>query len=311
MAEAEQNETWVDSIEDEGLKESLGKFEDQGKFFEAIGYKVPEPSEPTDWRDGLSEDLKKTADRFTSRDEAVRALESFRKRESQVRVPGKDPTEEEVSAYRKAIGIPEKAEDYEFPQLPEGQELTDGVKAEREEWSKLLHTEGISNKQAAALFKQAGEIDKREKASQIEADKDFAKTSEEELRSEWKGDDYDKNTTLANRAYAEIANRAGLSSEELGKIETKDGRLLMDRPEMLKIFAVIGREMSEGTLGPALSETERDTVDDTIRDVQKQIDEAQGAQDSKRANKLYQKKMALIEKRDGNQPIVGANGRAA
>ena len=54
-----------------------------------------------DWRSDLPEDLRKTAERFASKADAVRAIESFRKRESQVRVPGKDATDDEKAAYRK------------------------------------------------------------------------------------------------------------------------------------------------------------------------------------------------------------------
>jgi len=83
------DEAWVDSIEDEGLKESLGQFESQEKLFDAIGYKAPEP-EKENWSEGWDEELKNTADRFSSREDAVRAVQDLRKRDSQVRVPGKD-----------------------------------------------------------------------------------------------------------------------------------------------------------------------------------------------------------------------------
>ena len=144
-------------------------------------------------------------------------------------------------------------------------------------------------------------------ATLVEADKVFAKSQETDLRSEWK-DDYDKNKTLANRAFSQIATRAGLNLDSLGKIETKDGRFLMDRAEMLRIFSVIGREMAEGSLGPALSDDERDTVADEVRDVRKQITEAQAAGDSKRADKLYATEQKLLAKM-GNKPIVGSAGR--
>ena len=260
-----------------------------------------------DWRSDLPEDLRKTAERFASKADALRAIESFRKRESQVRVPGKDATPEEISAYRKAVGIPDKAELYEFPELPKGVELTDDIKVSRETWSKRFHELGVSKDAAKALSKLVNEDAEKYQATLVEADKVFAKSQETDLRSEWK-DDYDKNKTLANRAFSQIATRAGLNLESLGKIETKDGRFLMDRAEMLRIFSVIGREMAEGTLGPALSDDERDTVADEVRDVRKQITEAQAAGDSKRADKLYATEQKLLAKM-GNKPIVGSAGR--
>lgn len=265
------------------------------------------PSE--DWRADLPDDLKETANRFTSKADAVRAIIDMRKRESQVRVPGKNATPEEIATYHKAIGIPEKPEMYEFEDLPQGMELTDQVKASRAEWSKQFHALGIPKDAAKALAKFANEQAVRDFTAQVEADKAFAAQQETALRNEWKGDDYERNKTLANRAFSELANRAGLKLDDLTKIETKDGRFLMDRAEIVRMFATIGREMSEGTLGPTLTESEKNTVDDQIRGVRSQIQEAQSAGDSKRANKLYQQEQALLAKKDGNKSIVGSRGR--
>ncbi|HKZ39491.1 MAG TPA: hypothetical protein VJ044_00935 [Candidatus Hodarchaeales archaeon] len=259
-----------------------------------------------DWRSDLPEDLRKTAERFASKADAVRAIESFRKRESQVRVPGKDATDDEKAAYRKAVGIPDKAELYEFSEI-KGQELTDEIKTSRQVWSKRFHELGIPKDTAKNLSKMVNEDALKYQTSQIEADKTFAISQEEALKSEWK-DDFDKNKTFANRAFMQMATRAGLNMEDLSKIETKDGRFLMDRAEMLRIFSVIGREMSEGTLGPALSEDERETVADEVRDIRKQISEAQESGNSKRANQLYQKEQKILSKM-GNKSIVGVDGR--
>lgn len=263
-----------------------------------------------DWRSDLPDDLKKTAERFASKEDAVRAIIDFRKRESQVRVPGKDAGDDEIAAYRKAIGIPDKPENYEFTELKEGEELTDELKASREVWGQRFHKMNLPNNTVKALSDYINQDAKDYEKSQVEADKAFATSQEEALRSEWKGDDYDKNKTLANRAFNELANRAGINVDDLRNIETKDGRFLMDRAEMLRIFAPVGREMAEGTLGPALSETEQDSVDDEIRDVRKQIETAKAEGDSKRANKLFQKEQALITKKDGNKTVVGSGGRA-
>src|SRR5687767_6715160 len=105
---------------------------------------APAPAASDDWRSDLPDDLKETANRFTSKADAVRAIIDMRKRESQVRVPGKDATPDQIAAYHKAIGVPEKPELYEFPDLPEGLELTDQVKESRAEWGKRFHSLGIN-----------------------------------------------------------------------------------------------------------------------------------------------------------------------
>jgi DNA repair exonuclease SbcCD nuclease subunit len=262
-----------------------------------------------DWTADLPDDLKETGKRFTSKADAVRAINDFRKRESQVRVPGKNASPEEIAAYHKAIGIPEKPEEYEFPDMPEGLELSEQVKESRAEWGKRFQKLGIPKEAAKELSKLANEDALQELVAQKKADEDFVASQEAALRSEWKGEEYDRNKTLANRAFTELANRTGLKLEDLTQIETKDGRFLMDRAEIVRMFAAIGREMSEGSVGPSLTDSEKDTVDDQIRGVRQQVAEAQSVGDSKRANKLYQQEQALIAKREGSKAIVGARGR--
>lgn len=262
-----------------------------------------------DWTADLPDDLKETGKRFTSKADAVRAINDFRKRESQVRVPGKNASPEEIAAYHKAIGIPEKPEDYEFPDLPEGLELTDQIKEARAAWGKRFQSLNIPKEAAKELSRLANEDAIRDLTAQKAADKAFAESQEAALRNEWKGEEYERNKTLANRAFEELANRTGLKIEDLARIETKDGRFLMDRAEMVRMFAAIGREMAEGSIGPTLTDSEKDTIDDQIRGIRQQVADAQSSGDSKRANKLYQQEQALIAKRAGNKPIVGARGR--
>lgn len=294
---------WAAGISDEGLKGVAGKYENQDAFLKAAGYEAPKPTGA--W-DGIPDDLKEIADRFTSPAEALRAVRDLRKRESQVRLPGKDATEEEKSAYLKAIGVPESPTDYEFPE--EG-DVTDAIKASHEAWGKRFIELGVPKDTAKQLANMLQEDVDVQLAAEVEADKEFAKSQEDALKAEWKGEQYGINMTLAGRAVTELANRAGLNVEELKKIETKDGRFLLDRADMLKLFAPVGREMAEGTLGPAISEGERETIEDQLRGLREKQTEAQGRGDSKRANQLYQREQALLAKLSGNRPVVGVGGR--
>lgn len=298
---------WIGEVQDADLKTALSKFDTEQKFLDALGFELT--TDTGDWREGLPEELKPVAERFTSTEDIVRAVVAFQKREGQVRVPGKDATDTERTAYQKAVGVPESPTGYEFPALPEGEELTDQVKTSRETWAKRFHALDVPKDMAKALIAAVGEDAEAQTAADISADNAFAKTQEDALRTEWKGDEYEKNVTLAGRAFAEISNRSGLKSDDLKKIETKDGRFLMDRPEIIKLFAVVGREMAEGTLGPALTDAERNTLDEELVDIRKQTAEAQQDGDSKRANMLYQREQALIAKKQGNKPVVGAAGR--
>lgn len=301
---------WASSIKDEGLRGTLSKFESQDKLFEAIGYK-PEVK-TIDWREQIKDDdAKKFAESSTDVTHLVkRALDMRTKLSNAIVRPGKNASPEEVSAYRKALGIPEKHEEYEFPEVP-ADKLTPEVKEARAAWSKRFHDLQIPKEVAKNLLQMVGEDSAKHLEDQVKADKAYADKSEAALRSEWKGDEFDKNKNMADRAFKELASRAGLPVDALTKLETKDGRFLMDRPELVKLFAVVGREMAEGTMGPTLTESEAETIDGQIKDIRTKQAEAQASGDSKLANTLYQKEQALIARRSGSKPIVGAQGRAA
>lgn len=303
--------SWAAGIKDEGLRGSLSQFESQDKLFEAIGYKPPEPK-VIDWREQIKDDdAKKFAEGSTDVNHLVkRALDMRTKLSSAIVRPGKNATPEEQATYRKAMGIPDTHEGYEFPELP-AEELTDAVKAERSTWAKRFHDLQIPKETAKLLLQFVGADSAKYLEDQVKADKAFADKAEAALRSEWKGEEYEKNKNMANRAFTELASRAGIAVDFLTKIETKDGRFLMDRPELVKLFAVVGREMAEGSLGPSLSETEVESIDGQINDLRKQQAEAQASGNSKLANELYKKEQAAIARRNGNQGIVGARGRAA
>jgi len=298
---------WASGIEDESLRGTMSKYESQEAALAAIGYKAPEPTE-TDWREGLPDDLRKTADRFTSKEDAIRAIGDLRKRESQVRVPGKDASEDEVKAYHKAVGVPETPEGYEWPDL--GEEVTEAQQASRDAWSQKLHEKNVPRETAKELAAFMLEEQQAALTAEIEADKVYAQQQDDALKAEWKGEAYEKNDTLANRAFTDMASRAGLNVEELTRIETKDGRFLMDDARMKRIFAIIGKESSEGTIGPTLTSGERETVGEQISELRGKITAAQNAGDSNKANQLYEKEQALIAKLKGNNTVVGSQGRA-
>jgi hypothetical protein len=311
VVDAPEVSEWAQGIENADLKAAVGKFESQEAMLEAVGYKAPEPVEPQEfnWRDAITDpELKEFAERSTDLNHFVGRTKELRSRLSRsIVVPGKDASDEDVIAYQKALGIPATAEDYEFPNVPES-DLTEEVKASRASWAAKFHELGISKPAALALAEARNAEEQQIAEAAVAADKAFAAKQEETLQAEWKGDDYKLNTELANRAFEDMANRAGLSVDELRHIETKDGRFLMDRADIVRMFATVGREMAEGSLGPTMTDAQLETNAEQIRALQTQIREAQDKGDSKLANSLYQKELALQEKA-GNQPVVGAQGR--
>jgi len=306
VEETVETPEWVSSIEDADLKSALSKFESQDKLLETIGYKAPE----FDWKEAITdEDGKAFAKSSTDLNHFVRRALDMRKRESLVRVPGKDATDEEKATYYKAIGVPEDIKGYEFPAIPEEQ-MTPEIQASRNQWAERFHSLNIPKEAATALIQAVAEDSAAAQAAQAKADEDYVKAQEETLKSEWKGDDYDKNIEVAKRAFQNIAERAGLNVNDVLNIEGKDGRSLLGRAEVVKMFATLAKEMGESTFGPMLSESEMETLDDQISELRDKQATAQAKGDSNLANKLYQQEQTLLEKKD-NSPIVGSRGRAA
>lgn len=272
----------------------------------------PKTPPADDWRASIDDEkLRDHAGRFTSPKQLAQAhLDLRTKLSSAIIVPGEKATDEERADYRKKLGIPETPEGYKFPEVPADQ-LTDEVKAERAAWAKFFHDNGVSAKQAEALINQHAAVSKAILDKQKADDEAHAEASEEALRKEWKGDEYDRNRTFANRAFQEVANRAGLNVDELRQMEGKDGRFIFDDPRMVRIFAMIGREMGEGNLGPVVSENSRTQIETQISDTRNAITAAQQKGDSKEANRLYQHEQKLLAQLHGNRPVVGSMGRAA
>ncbi|KKK86982.1 hypothetical protein LCGC14_2757810, partial [marine sediment metagenome] len=92
--------------------------------------------------------------------------------------------------------------------------------------------------------------------------------------------------------------------------ELSNGHLLMDSTFMLRALARIGREMSEGSMD-VMTENERETIDDQVKDVRKRADEAKEEGNTRLANKLFKEEQDLLTKVVGKKPIVGGGGRTA
>lgn len=255
----------------------------------------------------VSEDYKKEAERFTSLDDVFKSLKDLQKREGQIRVPGKDADEKQVKAFRKAIGVPDKPEDYTLPEIPE-EDLTDDIKAWRQDWVKTFHDLGVPKTIGDSLIAKFAEDQVKSLEDQVAEDEKFAAEQDSILAKEWPGKQMDVNKGFANDAARALW---GDDLPEVRKIELKNGRFLLDDARMLRPLAKLGREMQEGTPMGALTGDERDSAESELQEIRDKIKAAQNKGDNKTANKLYQQEQAMIAKMDGARPIVGAQGRAA
>lgn len=111
---------------------------------------------------------------------------------------------QEMDAFYKKLGRPEKAEDYKFDIL-QGQDdkLAKAIAPE-------LFKVGLTQKQANAIYKalETANINDHKRMQEL------ATKEEEDLKNEW-GNDYNKNLLLAQKA----ARIAGVSAEEIDSLQ--------------------------------------------------------------------------------------------
>lgn len=299
---AEEN-TAVDNGESENatppeIDESQVSLDGDAKDKKSNGEDAGAPN----WRDAVAEpDMRKIAERFNTVGDAMKAISDFRKREStSIRVPGDDASDDDKAKFHKAMGVPESAEGYEFV-MPENHEATDGDQAFQTVMADVFLKEAITINQAKALNVAWNELQTQGQAALNRNDKDYADKQDTELREEWR-DDYERNMVAVSRAAKQFL---GSDFEEAKQIETKGGQFLLDHAVIMRMFAKVGREMREGSLGPPMDTSERETIQDQIDALRKQRYAAHDRQDSDTAARLDTQERNLLTKLHGTAPASG------
>lgn len=146
--------------------------------------------------------------------------------------PGDDAKPEEVSAFHKALGVPEKADDYEF-QAAEGVEhdpkMTDWAK-------KTFHTANLTKDQAGIISQAWDGFMTGMVEAQKEASEKAVKEATETLKKEW-GADFDKNLELTKRGWKKFAD----TEFDAFCDETGVG----NHPALVKFIHNVGKAMGE------------------------------------------------------------------
>jgi len=272
---------------------------------------APEEQESVEiesWRDLIEDEkLQKHSERFTSIDALVQAnLESRQKLSKAVVPPGKDADEEDVAAYREALGVPKDVDGYEFP-LPEGMERTDEMMDSEDHWSNIFIDNNIPKATADVLINEfRGEIEKM-MGQKSEADQHYTAQSEADMRKEW-AEDYDKNIIFASRASEALL---GEDFETMRHVETADGRYILDNPVLIRMFAKLGRDMGEGTLGSVATDSEKETLLEQANSYRDKRLDAHAKGNNAEARRWDEKERLILEKIHGSGPIVGANTRTS
>jgi hypothetical protein len=272
---------------------------------------TPEEQESVEiesWRDLIEDEkLQKHAERFTSVDALVQAnLESRQKLSKSIVPPGEGAEEEEVTAYREALGVPNDVDGYDFL-LPEGMERTDQMMDSEDHWANLFLDNNVPKATADVLVNEfRGEIEKMMN-QKTEMDQAYTKQSEADMRKEW-AEDYDKNIIFASRASEALL---GDDFEDARHIETSDGKFILDNPILVRMFAKLGRDMGEGALGSVATEGERETLMEQANTYRDKRKDAYAKGNHAEARKWDEKERLALDKIHGGGAIVGTDTRTS
>ena len=263
------------------------------------------------------EKIKNVLGRMVSLADAGKAIIDLRTEVSQrIKVPGAESTDEDKAKFRKALGVPDKVEDYVTstinaltPPPPKAGEaalpgLSEADKAVLVAVAPFFHEEGTPpaafHKAAAKFF----ELSRQAEQDVIKQVTEFGVASERELKREW-GGDFDRNVNLANRV-AEVVGGPTFKAF-LNETPIAGGGMLGDHPAMVRFLATMGRRGDEGEL--MLGQTPESRAS-----IQSQIDALNKETPVGSANYTTQahqdKLQALYAQLHGSGSIVGG-GRSA
>ena len=164
----------------------------------------------TDWRESLSPELKalKTFEKFKDVESLAKSYVEAEKTVSRtlnakgVLVPEHNAPPEKWDAYYKALGRPDKPEDYGLakPELPEGMTYDE---AKTKKFMEVAHKEGLTKKQLNAMHDAWNAMTREEFDVQDKAAKDFLAKATATMKKEW-GPDFEPNLAKADAAIDQV-----------------------------------------------------------------------------------------------------------
>lgn len=235
--------------------------------------KWPDKGFPPDWRERSiammelkGEEATKEMERLkkfgspaevtrSSREAASKIQQLTDAQKGLIKLPGKDAKPEEIDAYRKAIGVPDKPEEYlkVLPARPK--ELGERDPADVELLKVALpvfHAKNFTPDQITTMVQAMDQAEAMMRSQTATVSKTFDKESSETLRVEWNGKgQFDKEVEVANRAaktlFGDFVGKSGTdidvgSTGEFFNLTLDNGRKLGSYPAIVKAFNRLGKE---------------------------------------------------------------------
>lgn len=235
---------------------------------------APPPTWPDDWRKQLAGDddkaLKKL-ERYKSPQDIFKAMQEAQTKLSegmQITSLPENATEEQVAEYRKKMDIPEDPKGY-LESLPEGLVFGEEDEPLVATFVDKMHAINASPEVVKNALSWYNEMQEAQETQQVEQDREFRKTAEDELRQEW-GGEYRANVNSIENFLASAPDGLG---QNLMNARLADGTLLGANPQVLRWLANMADTVNPaGFTSPGDISTQAESVKaelDKIREIRR------------------------------------------
>jgi len=234
------------------------------------------PDWPEDWRDKLAKTdakLRTRLDRFKSPADVLTAYTELEKRMSSAKVKLPDtPTEEQLAAYRKDNGIPDKPDGY-LAALPPGLVIGDEDKPLVQSFLDRVHGKNAPPEVVADAVDWFYAAQEEKMAEQAAQDKEFRVKSEDALRAEWGGEFRGNINSITAFLDAAPATEDGTPLKDLLMgARLSDGTPLGNHPTALKWLAQIASDANPaGFVSPGVGGSQAESVESEIATIENRM----------------------------------------
>ena len=191
-----------------------------------------------------------------------------------VKVPGKEASEEDIAAYHKAIGVPDKKEDYfENITLESGAVIGEADKPIVDAFAEKMHEAGASQPIMDAAVGWYLANQEEQAADLDQSDDTFRRESETALKEEM-GATFNRKTNAIAGLFSTAPGGTDLENEEAlyGRLlggRMADGKLIGDDPDMVRFLVSMAHEMNPSAMVVEDGDQTGKSVDSEIKDIEK------------------------------------------
>lgn len=229
---------------------------------------------PDDWRQRIAgEDPKvlKRMERFSDPGAVWKSYTAMEQKlssgELKAAPPGADAKPEEIAAWRKDNGIPEKPEGY-LDNLPDKLVVGDAEKPLVQVFAAAMHAQNAPPSVVHAAIKSYQQVQQSALADRADKDAQAQSSTEDELRTEW-GADYRRNI---NAVVGWVRSTFGDAADMVLSARLPDGTPLASNPKTIRGMLANALELNPAaTVVPGAGQSAGKGIDERIAEIDKMM----------------------------------------